>query len=136
MAQPGPATLHDSVRFRLHTGPRDATGSRVPYRLALPHRSAPCSSASRTNRRLPDLRVRRIREHDHTGATTSSALFVVCSLLWLFGVHGRPSGSKFDHIRVPRLPIALTPGPFDPAGLGNIHTNVLYVRLSKHECLQ
>jgi hypothetical protein len=41
---------------RIATDQREATRSRAPYRLALPHRSAPGSSASRTNRRLSDLR--------------------------------------------------------------------------------
>jgi hypothetical protein len=67
---------------------RAPSRSRVPYRLALPMRSAPCSSASRTNRWLFDFGGRRIRDHDHTGATTSRAFFVVRSLLRLFEVHG------------------------------------------------
>jgi hypothetical protein len=66
--------------------------SRVPDRLAPPMRSAPCSSASRTNRWLFDLWVHRIRDHDHTSASASCALFVVRSLLRLFGVHGRLPG--------------------------------------------
>jgi hypothetical protein len=55
--------------------------------LALPIGSAPCSPTSRTNRWLFGLWVRRIRDHDHTGATASRALFVVRFLVRLFGVH-------------------------------------------------
>jgi hypothetical protein len=60
--------------------------------LGAAQKRAPCSSASRTNRRLPDLRCGRIREHDHTGAPANCAFIVVRTLLRLFGVHGANVG--------------------------------------------
>jgi hypothetical protein len=74
------------IAFTKSSAPR----SRVPYRLALPMGSASCSPASRTNRWLPDLGIRRIRDHDQTDATASRALYVARTSLRLFGVHGRP----------------------------------------------
>jgi hypothetical protein len=69
--------------------------SRGPYYLALPIGSASCSSASRTNRRLFNFLYRRIQEHDHTGAAASCALFIVRSLLGLFGVNIRSRRARF-----------------------------------------
>jgi hypothetical protein len=56
--------------------------------LGAAHRSAPRSSASTTNWRLPDLWVRRICDYDHAGAAASSALFIVRFLLRLLGYMG------------------------------------------------
>jgi hypothetical protein len=80
------------ARRERREGVTDGVWCGAPYRLALPQKRAPCSSASRTNRRLPDLRCGRIREHDHTSAPASCAFIVVRTLLRLFGVHGANVG--------------------------------------------